>query len=252
MRILGVCPSCEAFDAIHGDPALSPEAVRCHRCQTQWPEWQDLVTGERRMKRRLIPVSIFVRRSGVELLLPPKTDIPWKDTIALVLNAALLARYPRLRSNLSAEGGVEGRVGRRGLRSVELRTGSSDLLGLEREEPLYLGDPWQPSDWVLRFYARLLRQLFEEPLRFRRTTMRPGAILWLEPEGADSHIEAWKFLALVLQVTGGAQFPTKVQEVLRRLHPLEKMHLRGPSDAELRERFVPPPWSEHLFDSRES
>lgn len=254
MRVLGVCPMCESLDSIVevvSGPRW-PHHIICLRCNQVWKDAWNLVREEQSNGRNLILVDIQTNRRHVTLELPYKNEVPWADTVITVLNAALLTKYSRLRPCFATEGGVEGRVG---WSIVEFRN-DYEHIGLSSDYDFHLHYPSpQPTDWVLRFYERLLTAVFARRLRYRRQEVRPGAILWLPAEGSDNHIEAWKLLSLALRTVGGPRMPEKVLAVLRQERGSlfgGLAHLRGLTDEEIVKIFVPPPGMEEFFKRRES
>ncbi len=245
MRILGNCPVCDVADGIAGKPSEA-NLVECANCQTAW-DWHTLVMSARADGRKLIPVEVFRFRSTVELELPPKREIAHADLIVTVLNAALMAMYPRLRVAIMTEGGLEGMVGNHYL---ELRN-YDERIGLMVDCD-FAGSP--ECRYVLRFYERLLRQLFEEPLLWKgREVARRGALLWIQPGENTTEGLITAICLLALRRIGGPGLAARVRQKLRDIsqNPFQR-HIRGLSDQEVVDIFVPPPGFEHLFGSRES
>ncbi len=247
MRILGNCPVCNMADEIAEKPGGGTGTVECAHCRTAW-NWYELVERARAMNRKLIPVAVFRFRSVVELALPPRSEIAHADLIITLLNSALMAKYPRLRVAIMTEGGLEGMVGNHYL---ELRN-HDEHIGLIVPHDF----AWsRECRSVLRFYERLLRQLFEESLTWKgREVARRGAVLWISPDEKPKEGVVAGICMFALRRVGGPGLVARVQQALRTTssNPFSQRYIRGLSDQEIVDLFVPPPGSEHLFGSRES
>jgi len=233
-RLLGKCPNCYALDEITDDssPQLSKYSrIKCDSCGTSWENWSTLKGGEQEKGNRLIPVDIHRHDNYcVELFMPGRREIPHSNLIITVLNSALMTRYG---SDIcpAAEGGLV-KSGRRG---YELRN-DFDKIGLYAD---YGGDN---ARYAFNFYARMLLQLFQEPLQLGDTRFRRGEILRLEdkPEMVN---DALIFLFATLSSIGGKPFAKKVLRNVNNLrtNPSVSRYIRGLSDEEIAKLFVPPP-----------
>lgn len=259
MRILGNCPACGRADAIEVfRRERTRDETQCSHCGRAWENWERLVAEEHTEGHRLIPVDVWQLESfegallGVRLARPFRLEVPWAETIVLTLNAALLVRYPRLRVNAACEGGVCGRVGTGYIELInngEDAIGLSDDLACDRE-----GAFDRETNWVLEFYGRMLRRLFEQPIQIGRSgvRLRPGAIIWLPASGEENQREAERILWFMLQKIGGSRFPSLVFKKLDEIGSLGRRYLRGPTDEEIVRSFVPPPGFDDFVGRRES
>ena len=100
----------------------------------------------------------------------------------------------------------------------------------------------------------MLRRLFEQPIQIGQSgvRLRPGAILWLQASGEENRREAERVLWLMLQKVGGSRFPSLVFRKLEGISPMSRRYLRGLTDAEIFQNFVPPPGFDDTFGRRES
>ena len=249
MRLLGNCPKCGSEDTIvetKGDefgPYEKYGIVKCESCETLWNDWFDLRRKEREKGNILTPVKVRRMRGldgreySIEVLFQRRDDIPYANLIASVLNSALLTRFNKLSVNFSTEGGVEGFYKRT---YIELRN-SYDRLGLFVEQ-----DYWQGPGLieVIDFYEKMLRLLFEEPLKVGKIQYRRAEILRLPKDdiGYTGVNQAWKILDATLTKTRSKAFAYKA---IRKLideasNPFSGSYLRGLTTEEIVQRFVPP------------
>lgn len=241
MIILGKCPNCEAEDTIYAPEAVEGErnwdAVCCNACNAKWPDWLKLIEAERANGKRLIAVDVQESWSGAHVPFPLKEEIPFLLTIAQVANAALMLRF-KLTTCFACEGGVEGKVPGG---YVELQN-DYDRLGLT-------DDCWRPDaeprkHAPLAWYADFLRVLFMSPLRAFGKDFGRGAILKLDPQapGAENDAKLLLWLALCKK-TRRRKFADAVFARLlgRETSPVERLYLRGPTNDDIVQFFVPPP-----------
>jgi len=217
LRLLGKCPSCEALDEIVEPPYEKGRItwkVKCGSCCDELGDYSELVRREEKKGNRLIPVSIFrYRNSGIEVTWPQKREIPHSRLIATVLNCSLIAKF-NLRVCLATEGGVEG-----GGFSL---LNNYDSLGLHRE----YGE--QNAGEALDLYEKMLKQLFEKPLKFGNVNFRRGEILWLE-EKEETISDALIYLFGTLTCVENRKFAESVLKTKEDVeaNPFSGAHIGG-------------------------
>ena len=155
-----------------------------------------------------VEVRISRGRHHVVLESPIRAQIPCESLITRVLNKALMILF-ELGPCGADEGGVEGIIRDE---PIELRN-LDDQIGLESDHPLEKNPECQK---VLDTYERLLRQLFENEVRFVCVRYAPGAIL----ETADLE-EAGKILWLAVAFYCSPEITDVIFQRLRLLSPFE-------------------------------
>lgn len=208
-----------------------------------------MIRGIEQRGNQLSPdVRIFHLRNrqiefGVELLSPPKSEIPQSALVTSVLNAAMITEFG-LGVCLAVEGGVEGRYGRKCKNGEVKRTYVSLINGGDNLSLYVESDYSQGPDLtrVLKFYEKMLRLLFKEPLEDGEQKYRRGEILRL-PKEEQTPDKIWGILRAMLKKVGGKKFPQRVMKfaVKNASNPFSGPYLRGLSNEEIVERFVPPP-----------
>lgn len=235
LRLLGGCPACNTKDSIVEYPGSSFEEVfraRCEGCATVWPNWRRLVREQEQGGHRLIPVEIerMGEYGGLRVVLPE--NIPHRNLTTSVFNAALIARF-NLGVCFAAEGGVTGIY-----KGSYIGLINDDNLGLWNEEQI--GERGVVE--VLDFYQELVGLLLEKEFQVGKRYYRRGEILRL-PESKQTAEKAWEILTAILVKVRDRKFAWNVVRKLVRdsADQLGVLHLRGLTDEEIMERFVPPP-----------
>ena len=165
-----------------------------------------------------------------------RQEIPEQTMVTSMLNSALIARFPNLDVSFSTEGGIEGSHRREWM---ELRN-CGDHLGLYTEDGYWQGRGVRE---VLDFYEKMLRSLFMEGFKIRKTYHRPGEILRLKPEDQNPG-EIWKIMQDILMHVGGRRFSRKNISTMMGIgnNPFSRPYLSGLTDKEIVGLFVPPPF----------
>jgi len=228
IRLLGECPECETLDEIVQVPYVKGRSnfneVKCDKCGTNWKGFFSLVSEEEKKGNRLIPVEIERYRVGVNLESPPKREIPYSDLIVTTLNSALMSKFG-LGACFATEGGVEG--------------GGYEFLNCLDNIGLFADDSGTFVQEVLTFYEMMLQQLFQKPINFGGVTLRRGGFLWSDENKGDSDALLYSFATLA--VTENKEFAKRVFKNVRNLNPFLASYVRGLSDEEIVQHFVPPP-----------
>lgn len=235
LRLLGSCPACNTEDGIvryPGNPFEELFRVRCEDCGTVWSDWRRLVREQEQEGNRLIAVEIErLRHEGLGVVFPRK--IPHLGLVASVFSAALIVRF-NLRMCFATEGGVEGAY--RGS-YIELMNNYGNL-GLNRGED---DSRTRETIKVLDFYQELVGLLLQKDFEIGKKYYRRGEILRL-PQEEQSVEKTWEILIAILVKAKNRKFARKVVgELARNAGKGFAPYLRGLTDEEIAEHFVPPP-----------
>lgn len=233
-RILGRCPSCQREDCIFALPGRDiAEACRCIYCKCEWAGWPRLLAEERQEGHgsELIPVAIRNENGIAELIMPERSNVPFADTILTVFGAAVLITFTRLKPYPTDAGGLAGQVGKH---PVIFRN-QPDTIGIS-----YTGDDNLPciqaSRRVLKFYEKILRRTFGEPMRCGGRIVRPGALLRLDVLNPENELAAWEHVRAAL-LTIGSGYPGAVEHMIRSLSREDRRFLRGFNEEEMAKLF---------------
>lgn len=238
-RVLGICPLCMKENLMFAPPGKNiANGVRCIYCGSEWAGWPELFRFleeeelEGHPQSRVIPVAVWNENGIAELTVPERRDMPFADAVLTVFGAAVLVTFTRLCPHKTDMGGLVGRVGKWpvvfqnqpetvGIRYVGSRNPHSVQAGLR----------------VLKFYEKLLRRTFEEPMRERGRIVRPGELLWLDQRNPEDEIAVWEHLKAVL-FSLGSGYPEAVEYELQRLSQEDRRFLRGLNEGEMAELFL--------------
>lgn len=178
-------------------------------------------------EQKLLPLNIKITNdfTGVKLEGIRKDRIPHANLIQTAMNASACVLFG-LSPSFSAEGGLEGIYREY---PVEL-SNWSDALGISEDNFSFIGTGTDVDgiNEILNFYDQFLGFMFE------------GSEEFFKDPSLQTTEAVWGKLKDVIRKLGGSTLPSKVMTLLVKDETARKF-LRGLTDEEIVQSFVPPP-----------
>ncbi len=251
IKLLGPCPRCNLEDGISQlmretkykssgfgtvRQGAYSDKVQCKGCGTRWNSDSELIKEGKELGDSLISVNVHrMGNMGVVLDWPEKRDIPWANTIVGLLNTALMQKFG-INACFAVEGGVEGMYGKNYVSFTNYH--SKIGLSVECSWPAIISVS-QSHKPILNFYEKMFRLLFEAKFsdKYRR-----GEILRLDSKQNGAYS---KFMSVIYDVMSVAESKDFASLVFARAEKMARepfgSYVRGLTDEEIVESFVPPP-----------
>ncbi len=180
-------------------------------------------------RKPTLPLSIEITNdfTGVRLEGIRKDQIPHADLIQATMNASAMILF-KLSPDFSVEGGLEGMY--KGY-PVQLRNWGGDVLGISEENNCFVGTGTngKPIKRILNFYEQFLNLMFKKDKSF------------LKEPSLQTTEAVWTKLKDAMRRLGDDTLPTKVMALLVKDEEGRRF-LRGLTDEEIVQSFVPPPF----------